>query len=158
MPPSIISAPTILVSVSGCTGDPSHPKCDSTIALRICPASSNSVIGPAPICGMIQAIPNTSVAPIAPAVRSSGFTCRRPFNAPACQPVAPITTAVTAPMHQNSALPTRGLPNDAPTFPFIARCTVSTTPMIIVRPYRYDLIWRSFFGLQSGKSTPSCIL
>ena len=45
---------------------------------------------------------------------------------------------MTAPIHQNSALPTRGLPMTAPTLPFIARCTVSTTPRNTVSAYTYD--------------------
>ena len=50
-----------------------------------------------------------------------GLTEPRPLSAPACQPVAPMMTAVTAPMTQNRALPTRGLFSAAPTAPFIAR-------------------------------------
>jgi len=47
-------------------------------------------------------MPNTSIAPIAPAVSSSGLTCPSPLKAPACQPLRPIASAVIAPMHQNN--------------------------------------------------------
>ena len=42
----------------------------------IWPASNEKVIGPAPICGISQAMPKTSEAPISPAVRSTGWTVR----------------------------------------------------------------------------------
>ena len=48
-PPIMSSAPMTFVSDTGCTGDPSQPKCDSSIALRICPVSSITVICCAPI-------------------------------------------------------------------------------------------------------------
>src|ERR1041384_6728377 len=77
---------------------------------------------------MSHAMPNTSVAPIAPAVSITGFTLPSPDSAPLVQPLNPMSSAITAPMHQNSALPTRGLLNATPTAPFIARWTVRTTP------------------------------
>ena len=115
------TTPMRLVAFMGWRGDPSQPKCDRTMPLKIWPTSRASVNGPAPTCGISHAMPNTSVAPMAPAVSMIGLTEPRPLSAPACQPVAPMTRAVMAPMTQNSAFPTRGLFSAAPTTPFIAR-------------------------------------
>ena len=66
---------------------------------------------------------------------------------------------MAAPMHQKSALPTRALLIAAPTLPFIARCTVSTTPRTYSTATGASSSGSSStLAFQSGKSTPSCIL
>ena len=75
-PPTITTTPAIFVMVMGCTGEPSHPKCDITRPPITWPASSVIMTGPAPTWGMSHAIANTSEAPKMPAVSNTGWTFR----------------------------------------------------------------------------------